>query len=119
MSEENFPSQQNSQTRWSISTDELAEDTGPQPRPRESHIDSQRRLEARWSQTRSRWSIPTANLVNRQVIPPLPPGNRKKGKGWRFLIAFFALAVVAFTSALDATSLSITLPVGIRQIDSM
>lgn len=106
-----FPSQQKSQARWSIPTSELAEGTGPQPRPQESQIDSQRRLAARWSQTRSRWSIPNANLANSQVIPPLAHGKRKKGKGWRFLIAFFALAIVAFTSALDATSLSITLPV--------
>lgn len=103
-----FPSQPKLQPRGSIPTGELAEGTGPPPRPRGSQTDSQRPLEARWSQKRSRWSIPTADLADRQVIPP---GKRKKEKGWRFLIAFFALAIVAFTSALDAASLSITLPV--------
>ena len=34
-------------------------------------------------------------------------------KGFRFKMAFFALSVVAFTSALDATILSIALPVRI------
>lgn len=98
-------------SRWSIPIGNHAENLGPQPRQRMSQIDLERRSEARWSQTRSRWSIPTADLVNRQVIPPLPPGKQKRGKSWRFLIAFFALAVVAFTSALDATALSIALPV--------
>ncbi|KAI4233778.1 MAG: hypothetical protein LQ349_004211 [Xanthoria aureola] len=36
--------------------------------------------------------------------------QRAKKKTWRFLLAFFALAVVAYASALDATSLSIALP---------
>lgn len=35
----------------------------------------------------------------------------KTKKGWSFRLAFFALATVAFVSALDATSLSIALPV--------
>lgn len=100
-----------SRSRWSIPIGNLAENLGPQPRQRMSQIELQRRSEARWSQTRSRWSVPTADLVNRQVIPSLPPGEQKQGKSWRFLIAFFALAVVAFTSALDATALSIALPV--------
>lgn len=98
-------------SRWSIPIGNLAENSGSQPRQRMSQIDLERRAEARWSQTRSRWSIPVADLVNRQVIPSLPPGKQKRGKSWRFLIAFFALAVVAFTSALDATALSIALPV--------
>ena len=88
------------------------EDVPSQPWPRRSQVDSQRRSQIRWSQTRSRWSIPAADLANiQQVIPPLPYGKRNKRKTWRFLIAFFSLAVVAFTSALDATSLSIALPV--------
>lgn len=37
--------------------------------------------------------------------------QRGKKKSWRFLLAFLALAVVAYASALDATSLSIALPV--------
>ena len=55
----------------------------------------------------------TAHNANvQQKVPPLSLGaRRKKKKSWRFFFAFFALAVVAFTSALDATSLSVALPV--------
>lgn len=37
--------------------------------------------------------------------------QREKKKSWRFLLAFLALTVVAYASALDATSLSVALPV--------
>lgn len=54
-----------------------------------------------------------AHDVNvQQIVPPLSFGTgRKRRKSWRFFFAFFALSMVAFTSALDATSLSVALPV--------
>jgi hypothetical protein len=110
-------------SRWSIPIgvdfdgDEKPQpETRLQPRKLNSHPQerwSQARM-SQTSQTRSRWSIPPADLANIGQVTPAPPPPRKpkkKGKSWRFLVAFFALAVVAFTSALDATSLSIALPV--------
>ena len=38
-------------------------------------------------------------------------GHQKRRKSWHFTLAFTALAAVAFASALDATILSIALPV--------
>ena len=113
------------QSQWSIPIGaDFDEDERPQPetrlRPRKLKSHSQEQQSparmSQISQTRSRWSIPPADFANiGQVIPALPPSRKKKqkGKSWRFLLAFFALAVVAFTSALDATSLSVALPVRI------
>ncbi|KAI4199273.1 MAG: hypothetical protein LQ350_004733 [Teloschistes chrysophthalmus] len=42
--------------------------------------------------------------------------RRGKKKSWRFFLAFLALAVVAYASALDATSLSIALPEVVKDI---
>lgn len=122
----------NSTHRWSQTRSQSSMPTGkdsdenekPQAeirlRPRTLNCHQQeQRSQARMSQTsqtRSRWSIPPADLANiGQVTPALPPPGKgkRKGKSWRFLLAFFALAVVAFTSALDATSLSVALPVSL------
>jgi hypothetical protein len=112
-------------SRWSIPIEvDFDGDEKPQPetrlQPRKLNSHPQERWSqarmSRTSQTRSRWSIPPADLANiGQVTPALPPPRKPKkiGKSWRFLLAFFSLAVVAFTSALDATSLSIALPVRI------
>ncbi|KAI9695785.1 MAG: hypothetical protein M1836_006051 [Candelina mexicana] len=119
-----------SRSRWSIHIGEeavLQEDFAdpnnkpPRPRPRrpDSLATADRKSQNRLTQTHSRWSIPPADLVNiQQAIPSMPPGKpKRKRKSWRFLIAFLALAVVAFTSALDATSLSIALPIVAKDLD--
>ncbi|KAI9715087.1 MAG: hypothetical protein M1812_006205 [Candelaria pacifica] len=89
------------------------------PRRRDSLATVDRKRQNRFSQTRSRWSIPPASLANiQQAIPSMPPEKPgRKGKSWRFFLAFFALSVVAFTSALDATSLSIALPIVAKDLD--
>ncbi len=81
----------------------------PRLRPRDSTRDS-RDSQVQWSQTQSRQSVDRVDVED--ISEVVPPGRRKKGKSWRFGLAFFALAMVAFTSALDATSLSVALPVG-------
>ena len=64
-------------------------------------------LQARWPRHSA-----AHNVNAQQIVPPLSLGpRRKRKKSWRFFFAFFALAMVAFTSALDATSLSVALPV--------
>ncbi|EAS35857.3 uncharacterized protein CIMG_01211 [Coccidioides immitis RS] len=73
--------------------------------------------------------VPTLKVSERfsdeiQILPPSsqfdieePPDPTKRSKkGWPFRLAFFALATVAFASALDATSLSVALPIIAKEL---
>ena len=78
-----------------------------QPKAQDIKSNPRQNSQARWPR---HFAAHNANVE--QTVPHLSLGTRrKKKKGWRFLFAFFALAVVAFTSALDATSLSVALSV--------
>lgn len=52
---------------------------------------------------------PNQKVELAETINEEPPPSKKKGL--RFALAFIALSVVAFTSALDATILAVALPV--------
>jgi hypothetical protein len=55
-------------------------------------------------------STPAVHVPTQPLDIPIDKGEREK-KVWRFKVAFFALSTVASASSLDATSLSMTLPV--------
>ena len=81
--------------------------TSSQPRAQDIKSNPRQNSQASWPRD---FVAHDANF--QQIFPPPSLGTRrKKKKSWHFLFAFFALAVVAFTSALDATSLSVALPV--------
>ena len=88
--------------------------TSSNPRVQEIKFNAIQESQAQPSETRSRWSVDSVDHHTgiQRIARSLQPREKLKGKkSWRFYIAFFALAVVAFTSALDATSLSVALPV--------
>ncbi|WEW58148.1 hypothetical protein PRK78_003615 [Emydomyces testavorans] len=65
----------------------------------------------------SRGSESALPIISSQFEVSEPLQNTKaEKKGWPFRLAFFALATVAFVSALDATSLSIALPIIARDL---
>lgn len=117
-------SQPEAPSRWSTIIPETTEESKTQTRwPPKAAPAVKARSRLSQPEINFRWSIPVTDLSSLErghnptlLTTPLPPGSgpvskQHKGKSWRFYVAFFALAVVAFASALDATSLSIALPV--------
>lgn len=70
-------------------------------------------LPSRSSTPTTSLDIPVEEKINEESSSPSPPAPKPSGfnPGWRFYLAFLTLAIVTLAAALDATSLSVALPI--------
>lgn len=58
----------------------------------------------------------TVQSASDLLEPTMAPGESKFNPGWEFIVAFLSLSTLTLMCALDATSLSVALPIIARQI---